>query len=60
MTNKEFLELVDLLQDETDIASRLKDIPERATKNNPSGEYAKVERWLRWYITPHDELDIIN
>jgi len=46
ITKKELDELVDFLQDNTDLAERLNDISDKATINNPQGEFAQIERWL--------------
>ncbi|MEB3215565.1 MAG: hypothetical protein VKN72_04780 [Nostocales cyanobacterium 94392] len=45
MTNKKFLKLVDFLQDNTSLAEYLPN-SDAATKNNPEGEYATIERFL--------------
>jgi len=46
ITKKKLDELVDFLQDNTDLAERLNDISDKATINNPKGEFAQIERWL--------------
>jgi len=46
MTKEELLKIVDWLQENTDLAERLQDIPNSATENNPRGDYARIERWL--------------
>jgi len=39
-------QIIDWLQDNTDIASRLDDYSNEATKINPEGDYAQIERWI--------------
>jgi len=46
LTKEKLQELVDFLQDNTDLAERLNDISDKATINNPQGEFAQIERWL--------------
>jgi len=59
-TEKKFLELVDFLQDNTGLAEYILNYrgeSDEATKNNPKGEYAAIERYLRSEI---DEEEIEN
>lgn len=43
---KKLLEIIDWLQENTDLAERLEDISDEKTENNPAGDYARIERWL--------------
>ena len=52
MTNKKLLELVEFLQDNTNLAEMLSGygISDDKTDNYPEGDYATIERWLKEQI----------
>lgn len=59
MNNNLLIKLVDFLQDNTDLASRLGEYGDEETINNPQGEYAQIERYLIDQIGDVEELDFL-
>ena len=52
MTDKKLLELVEFLQDNTNLAEIVSGygISDDKTNNYPEGDYAMIERWLKEQI----------